>query len=142
MLLYLGYVFIFVWQMKRLLASILLVVYFTVSTGFVVSIHYCMDKLQSVQIGVTDSDECGKCGMKIEKNDGCCKEDVKLIKIKGDQPVAKMPVADFPLILPHTTPNTFLLSLFHNFSPSDHPIAHSPPLNEPDIYLQNRVFRL
>ncbi|MDB5208517.1 MAG: hypothetical protein JWR72_3592 [Flavisolibacter sp.] len=142
MLPFLRYVFIFVWQMKKLFASILLLIYFTVSTGFVVSIHYCMDKVDSVQLGSNDSDECGKCGMQIEKGGGCCKDDVKLIQLKVDQPVAKMIVADFSILFPHTIVNHFFDTSFENHSSLEFPIAHSPPLHEPDIYLQNCVFRL
>ena len=127
--------------MKRFLASILLIIYFTVTTGFVVSFHYCMDKFDSVQLG-SDNDECGKCGMEIKKSGGCCKDDVKLVKMIVDQPVAKMIVADFSLSLPLTTTTQFLVSSFAKNPASDFPIAHSPPLHGPDIYLRNGVFLL
>ncbi len=134
------YVLIFVWQMKKLFASILLLIYFTVNTGFVVSIHYCMDKVESVELGGI-SDECGNCGMKVA-NKACCKDDVKLIKMTVDQPVAKMIVTDFLMLLLQSIPAQFLTASFKNFSDIEHSIAHSPPLNELDIYLQNGVFRI
>jgi hypothetical protein len=135
-------VIIFAVQMKKLFALILLLVYFTVTTGFVVSIHYCMDKIESVVLGASETDECGKCGMKIEKNDGCCKDDVKLIKMKADQPAAKMLVADFSILIPRSFSNPFFITSFHNFSWGEFSIAHGPPLHAPDIYIRNCVFRV
>lgn len=128
--------------MKKLFASILLLVYFTVSIGFVVSIHYCMNKVDSVQLGDTSSDECMKCGMHIEDSGGCCKDDVKMVKLQSDQAFAKITAPDFSF---HLLPQTFSESdLFTSYqSPEErHPLAHGPPLSEQDTYLQNCVFRL
>lgn len=137
------YIGIFVSQMKKLFASILLLVYFTFSTGFVVSIHYCMNKVDSVQLGDTGSDECGKCGMHIEDNDGCCKDDVKVVKMQGDQSFAKMAGIDFSLAsVPFTLANEYYLSPLKNSFLSAYPLETGPPLSEQDTYLQNRVFRL
>ena len=76
--------------MKKLAASILLLIYFTVTTGFVVSVHYCMNKLDSIQLGDNSSEECGKCGMHVEDSGGCCKDDVKLVKMQADSKRAEM----------------------------------------------------
>ena len=128
--------------MKKLLASILLLVYFTVSTGFVVSIHYCMNKVDSVQLGDASSDECNKCGMHIESSGGCCKDDVKMVKMQADQSFVKIIAPDFSLAL---TPPVFYESYFTAYtnSPEErYPLAHGPPLSKQDTYLQNCVFRL
>ena len=128
--------------MKKLFASILLLVYFTVSTGFVVSVHYCMNKVDSVQLGDSTSDECGKCGMHIESSEGCCKDDVKMIKMQGDQSFAKIAVPDFSLhfALPQLIQYYFVT--YTNTPEEKHPLAHGPPLSKQDTYLQNCVFRL
>lgn len=128
--------------MKKLLASILLLVYFTVSTGFVVSIHYCMNKVDSVQLGDTTSDECGKCGMHIEDSGGCCKDDVQMVKLQGDQSLVKITVPDFSLHLPSPLFNAFDIYSNNNSVEEKHPLAHGPPLSEQDTYLKNCVFRL
>lgn len=70
--------------MKKATASILLLLYFVVSTGFVVSVQYCMDKANGVELVETAHKECGKCGMTIKINDGCCKDDVKVLKVQVD----------------------------------------------------------
>ena len=133
---------IFARQMKKLFASILLLVYFTVSTGFVVSVHYCMDKVDSVQLGDTSADKCGKCGMHIESSDGCCKDDVKMIKMQVDQSFAKIAVPDFSLHLAVLQADEYYVVAYTNTPEEKHPLAHGPPISKQDTYLQNCVFRL
>lgn len=128
--------------MKKLFASILLLIYFTVSTGFVVSIHYCMSKVDSVQLGDTSSDECGKCGMHIEDSGGCCKDDVKMVKMQGDQSLAKITVPDFSLHFSAPLPHESSLLSFEQTSKEKYPLAHGPPISKQDTYLRNCVFRL
>jgi hypothetical protein len=128
--------------MKRAVASILLFFYFLVNTGFVVSVHYCMDKVNGVELGDSNHKECGKCGMTIEERDGCCKDDVKVMKMQVDQLMAKLVKADFSLPLIATNDTEFLFTpLFYTIEKSE-PVAHGPPLSEQDTYLQNRVFRI
>jgi len=128
--------------MKKLLASILLLVYFTVSTGFVVSVHYCMNKVDSVEFGDSSSEKCGKCGMHIQSSDGCCKDDVKLVKMQVDQSFAKIAVPDFSLDLAVPQAQEFYFVSYHRSPEEKHPLANGPPLSKQDTYLQNCVFRL
>ena len=128
--------------MKKLLAFILLLIYFTASSGFVVNIHYCMDRLDSVELGSNDEEKtCGKCGMHKDGNK-CCRDDVKLVKLQTSHMAALAEVPPFalqPLEVPlpafHATP-------FFNFRSYAPAVAHSPPLDEQDIYLRIRVFRI
>lgn len=134
--------FIFVAQMKRVAAYILLLCYFVFSTGFVVSVHYCMNKVDSVQLGDSSSDECGKCGMHIEDSNGCCKDDVKLVKVEIDQAVAKTLSPNFSVhFTPVVTTENYTAPLLNSIR-EDFPLTHGPPLSEQDTYLQNCVFRL
>lgn len=128
--------------MKKLAASILLLIYFTVSTGFVVSVHYCMNKVESVQLGDTSSDECSKCGMHIEGSKGCCKDDVKLVKMNVEHSFASVLLADFSLHLPTESVATYYYVPFQNTIEESYPLAHGPPLNRQELYLYNCVFRL
>ena len=72
--------------MKKLLATILAVVYLTASAGASLHLHYCMDKLVGWTLWSNGAkeDSCSKCGMaKTEATDnGCCKDEHKLIKLK------------------------------------------------------------
>lgn len=135
-------VFIFAPEMKKAAASILLLLYFVVSTGFVVSVHYCMDKMNGVELGDNTHTECGKCCMEIEDSDGCCKDEVTVVKVQVDQLIAKLVKADFSLPLIATKTTDYLFTpLFYTLDRSE-PVAHGPPLSKQDTYLRNRVFRI
>ena len=126
--------------MIKLLAAILLLVYFTVSTGFVVSLHYCMDRLASAQIGGKHDNKCAYCGM--QKDGKCCRDDVKIVKLQTIHLVAKTIRPDFNLPVTIVTPTEFLLSPFYNFTQINRSVEHGPPLSEQETYLQNCVFRI
>src|ERR687890_814593 len=101
--------------MKRFLASILLLIYFCVSTGFVVSMHYCMNKFDSVQVGAADSEKCGKCGMHTEDSDGCCRDEVKVVKLQQDSQLAKLLMPSFSMAPVQLTLSQHLVLPFQNF---------------------------
>ena len=125
--------------MKRVLASLLLLVYFTVSTGFVVSMHYCMDRFDSAELGHAADSKCQKCGM---HKDGCCHDEVKVVKLQLAHVVAHAQIQNLEAPLPPvSTPIAFEPVLFDKDLPIYH-AAHGPPLGQPPAYLLNGVFRL
>jgi hypothetical protein len=129
--------------MKRILVAISLLVYFTVSTGFVVNLHYCMDKMASVGLGIKESDDCGKCGMPIKDKDGCCRDEVKVVKLYLDQVSAHFVDFQFSALATLVVPSGFLITPFRNTSLFTCHKAHAPPLiSEQDAYLVNCVFRV
>src|SRR5215203_1085908 len=71
--------------MKKGIAAILLVLYVAFSSGVVISFHYCMDSFDSLQLGASKFEVCGKCGMHVEDASGCCNDEVKIFKIQDDQ---------------------------------------------------------
>ena len=129
--------------MKKFITVIIALAYFTVSTGFTVNLHYCMDKLYAAELGASTIDKCSKCGMEIETSNGCCKDDVKIIKLQQDQTPAQFVAVDFFL-----TPAQLPQSGFLNIEDYRGVIlpeqkAHAPPLlNYQYTYLTNCVFRL
>jgi len=132
--------YIFVRQMKKLLAAILLLVYFTISTGFVVSLHYCMDRLTSTGIGSEKSNKCEYCGM--HKDGKCCRDDVKIVKLQTTH-MASMPITgEHSLAVQTVIATEFLNTPFLNFTRSNLAVAHGPPLHTQEIYIQNCVFRI
>ena len=133
--------FIFVGQMKKILVFIVLMIYFTVSSGFVVSFHFCMDELASTQIGSSSSEECGECGMHMEDNH-CCWDDVKVLKLKTDHFSSQFKIQLFTPALPEQQVVQFVTTPFFNFQHDDGRVDDKPPLNGQDTYLQNRVFRI
>jgi hypothetical protein len=125
--------------MKRILSGILLLVYFTVSTGFVVSFHYCMDELDSVQFGNGD-EKCGKCGM--HNDGGCCRDEVKVLKLDTEQLVSKAFTASFTPSAPPIQTSLVLDQLVQQKDLPSGYISHPPPLLLQPIYLQVCVFRI
>jgi len=59
-----------------------MICYLGVTTGVVINFHYCMEKLASAKLFDTKSKKCGKCGMHMEDSDGCCRDEVKIVKMK------------------------------------------------------------
>ena len=129
--------------MKRFLASILLLIYFCVSTGFVVSMHYCMNKFDSVQVGAADSEKCGKCGMHTEDSDGCCRDEVKVVKLQQDSQLAKLLMPSFSMAPVQLTLSQHLVLPFQNFVQAQIIEYPDPPLRSGQpVYLSNCVFRI
>ncbi len=120
--------------MKKFLAIVVLFTYFAVSSGFVVSMHYCMDRLDSVELGQDHEDKCRKCGM--HKDDGCCKDEVVMVKLETSHraPAGIQTFLSLPMV--RSVETGFLLTAFENFPHKNHRISHSPPLSEQDIYLK------
>ena len=130
--------------MKKLLALILLVSYFAVSSGVVVNFHYCMNRLASTELFVLEGKKCEQCGMDIHKSHGCCHDEVKVVKMDSDQKVTAAVTMELPSqdVL-FQLPSDFIAASFYNASLQKHNQDHSPPLlTEQDTYLHNRVFRI
>ncbi len=125
---------------KKFLAISLAVVYLAISSGVVVNIHYCMGKVAEVALGHDTSDKCGKCGM---ENDGCCHDDVKVVKIQDTHSVSNIhtdfvkaqAIAEaYPMLL-HTAHLTNLASVAET--------SNAPPgKGQVPLTIQNCVFRI
>jgi len=128
--------------MKKAIAAILLVLYVAFSTGIVISCHYCMNDLDSLQLGNVKNEVCGTCGMETTDANGCCSDEVKILKIEDDQQVA---AASFKFSAPDAILTPVPVWDEVSFINSNHQLFlnnHSPPLSEQDTYLQNCVFRI
>jgi hypothetical protein len=128
--------------MKKLLVSILLLVYFTVSTGFVVSLHYCMGRLDSGSIGETKASVCGKCGMHQDEENKCCRDEISVVKLQTSHLAAHFAIPDFGLSLPLSDHTDFEMQTFFPRQEVALEVAHGPPLSRQDTYLRNCVFRI
>jgi len=125
--------------MKKLLVTILAIVYLATSTGATLHVHYCMGKFYSVDF--VKKDDCSKCGMKA--NDGCCKDEFKVLKVSDNHKLISNDINLSPSIAALNTNNNLdeqvfftdnTLSLTHNNSP---PNSSGTPL-----FILNCVFRL
>jgi len=128
--------------MKKLFASFTVVVYFAFACGVVVNFHYCMDRYDSYSLYKAKSDWCPKCHMHTGTR-GCCHDEVKIVKLQDDHQTSSASFS-FKNIQPAIiVPSEFLSVVLLNEGISLHKTDHSPPLvAQPDIYIQNRVFRI
>ena len=130
--------------MKKGLAAISFLLYFAVTSGIVINSHYCMKRLVSIHLFETKAKVCGLCGMDVHDSDGCCRDEVKVIKLVQDQ--VKIPVTLYEI--PSVEAIAPAVSLYdvtvHRFIDDQrHFNNHSPPLlSAQDTYLQNNVFRI
>jgi hypothetical protein len=101
-----------------------------------------MDKIQSWELSATDDKKCDLCGMD-RQGSGCCRDEVKVLKLQQDVFKAQAIAFQFslPILVSHTT--SYLLLPFQNVKTADQYLSHSPPLiNKQDTYLDNCVFRI
>lgn len=126
--------------MKKVLAIFVVFTYLAVSSGIVVCLHYCMDRFDSAAIGSNSSDKCGKCGM--HKDGGCCKDEVMVVKLQTSHIASPNILVDFNAAVIQHVNTEYLVVPFRNYTVVTNSIAHSPPLSEQDIYLNNCVFRI
>jgi hypothetical protein len=128
--------------MKKILVSILAVIYLASSVGATVHLHYCMDKLINWSLLNSSGDKCEKCGMK--KDGGCCKDENKFVKNNVDQKVAEsaiqliqMAALATPAALIYPSEQYFFCLI------QEYPISNAPPRsNGVGIYILNSIFRL
>lgn len=128
--------------MKRSAVAILAIIYLAITSGVVVNIHYCMGKMSSVKFQAWAPNKCA-CGKKMESKKGCCKTELKVVKVADAQKIA---YADYVFQSPVTLISSDLNLLhtpFYNSMSDILPEGHSPPiLSGQDTYLRNCVFRI
>lgn len=125
---------------KRLGSIFFLLVYLVVNSGFVINMHYCMNRLDSVEVGGSNSKKCDKCGM--HKDGKCCKDEVRVIKLKsthvtggGSPPSFEAPA----IMLPAYTGYDVVGLPVARIVPA---VSHGPPIAGPDKCILNCVFRI
>lgn len=74
--------------MRKWIFAIAVPIYMLLSSGVVVHLHYCMDRLAEIGFFVSDhQDVCGDCGMDMNEDNDCCHDKTDVIKLKQDQTV-------------------------------------------------------
>jgi hypothetical protein len=124
--------------MKKLIVAFVAILYFTVSSGVVVNLHYCMGKLSSTKIDVLAKNLCG---CKTKKTRGCCKTTHKLLKIEDSH---KFSVNDYSIQTPVSAAMVHT-NASQDFSQSVEikkiTFTNAPPeFQRQNIYLHNCVF--
>ena len=116
--------------MKKLIVSILAIVYLSTSTGGNIQLHYCMGKLADWGLGHKKHETCDECGMEksIAKDNGCCRDEHKFLKNHTDQKTSQ---ALFQMMQSGSTalPESFYEIPHINISSvtEENPISHAPP---------------
>ena len=102
-----------------------------------------MDKMASVELGSKASEKCGKCGMPTKGKDGCCRDEVKVVKLYQDQQATQFINFQLSAIATLTSTSYYLVIPFINVPVQTSHKPHAPPLiSEQDTYLVNGVFRI
>jgi len=103
-----------------------------------------MKRLASTQLFATQKKFCGKCGMHTKRSNGCCHDEVKVVKLVQDQNTISGFTYDLPSIdATVNIPSEFIAASFYNINEQRHFHNHSPPLlSAQDTYLQINVFRI
>jgi len=130
-------------MLKKLLGTISTLVYFAVTSGIVINMHYCMDRLNSTELYKTKTEICGKCGMHVGDSNGCCHDEIKIVKLTNDHNVSQY---NHEIKAPESLPidhNNLIADLNIRLVQKVNYLNHSPPLlSQQDTYLQNCVFRI
>ena len=102
-----------------------------------------MGRVQSIEFYGAEKKICDKCGMSLENTRGCCKEEIKILKLQDDQNKAQATYSIKSIDVVATIPSDFIVASIYNVEKSLRIDDHSPPLiTKQDTYLQNRVFRI
>lgn len=130
--------------MKRLLVTILAILYLGTSTGATLHLHYCMGKLVDMKLWQSGKERCGNCGMKKSKfcTKKCCKDEFKVIKLDKDHKKAAeniVQLAQEDAVVPALFtefPKFHAVSVLYEL-----PVGHAPPLKL-SIHILNCNFRI
>ena len=129
--------------MKRLIATIFLVIYFVTSSGATIQLHYCMDKLMSWDVNGSSQSKCGTCGMKKKGHKGCCHDENRFIKIEKAHQASTL-LYFLQKFNPEFSSIALPNSIGRVVNPIlSHPSNHAPPgLLKVPLYISNSVFRI
>jgi hypothetical protein len=130
--------------MKKFIVSILAILYLGTSTGATFHMHYCMGKLADWGLGHNKSKTCGECGMEKsdEKDNGCCKDELKFVKNDSDQKINEVGIQMMQLVSTAMPQSFFEVPAKHISSiTEENPISHAPPRSSGiAVYILNRTF--
>lgn len=126
--------------MKKVVVTILALIYLVTSTGAAVTVHYCMGKVSSVTFLTSGEKHCGSCGMKT--TGGCCKDETKAVKISDSH---KTPAA-YQDILPLSVEVERIPQIYQPFIIAVpaliNTLNNSPPRTAPSRCILYCIFRI
>lgn len=112
--------------MRKSITIVLAFIYLLTTSGIVISTHYCMGEVAGYALGHNDDHLCGVCGM---SNEGCCHDDLSVLKVKDDHQLVHSGIV-LPSLDIHTpvteTNYSFQTPSHKNVDPTQ---SHAPPVN-------------
>ncbi|WP_423147953.1 HYC_CC_PP family protein [Rubrolithibacter danxiaensis] len=131
--------------MKKALVTILAFFYLGISSGATVQLHYCMGKLINWELGEKAHNKvCSNCGMKKEKAENCCKDEVKQVKLDKSHTASEASflakvISSIPIIRSFTSFSfPGLTAIIH-----DYPVSNAPPrVHAVSNYILHCIFRI
>ena len=127
--------------MKKIVVTILIVLYFPTSIGATIRMHFCMGELISWSLNTQkENGKCSKCDMKCKQ--GCCEEKSQVVKIDKDQKLAKASF-EFSKLIFQVEPTIYQKwqALIISITVFDFPKANAPPDNgKVPLFVRNSAF--
>jgi hypothetical protein len=133
--------------MKKVLVTILSLIYLITSTGATIHMHYCMGRLVEwgLQYDSKKKDKCSNCGMKnsVSKK-GCCKDEQKHIQIEKDQKGSAFQYNFNKQLDVLSSYSIAECTLVYLISPVlEYTTTHAPPFKEKaPLFVRNCIFRI
>ncbi len=128
--------------MKKILLTIVTLIYLMASSGIAMDVHYCMGEKVGVDFAISSNEKCGKCGMK-EKKGGCCKDEHHFYKYENSHknvPNYFLNIFEIVAVTPiYYFDREFL---FYKESTSSYKANAPPDITQPLLYIRNRNFRI
>ncbi|MFZ9695114.1 MAG: HYC_CC_PP family protein [Chitinophagaceae bacterium] len=130
--------------MARVLLTISIFIYLVFSNGWVLDVHYCMNKVSSVHLFETKFEQCSTCGMSANESDGCCHDEEQIVKLVQDQrpAVTQDYILEAPTAIEAECTDFFKLAIRVQTQKVFQVLYDPPRVLSEEIYLRNRVFRI
>lgn len=130
--------------MKKLFASILMILYLVPAVGITVSAHFCGGELMTISHFDKGEKKCFCGNKKMQK--GCCEDKQLTLKMDDSHQKTELLAPVFtaaPAIVPAAYPVANYLSFtVQSIDKVSHSLFHPPNLYKKPLYLLNRVFRI
>ena len=130
--------------MKKVVLSILALVYFFAVTGWEINIHYCMGRVDNVSLLTIEKDTCSTCDMSGADKQGCCHDENQFVRLAQDQ---KQPnYYQYQLVVPESA--VLSNQLNDTISPgisilqAENIIELDLPPPSTPLFIRNQVFRI
>ena len=124
--------------MKKVLITILAIVYLATSSVAAVTMHYCMGKMYEVNF--SNNNTCNKCGMHHAK--GCCETKVKVIHAQDAHQLISSDISVQPFFAIIETSYSVYNTMFSVATSALITHNNSPPLSGISLSILYCVFKI